>query len=74
MIEKVQKIKFQKIDENIVVFFNKKNKFIQNQVKKLQEKLEKTKLKNYVKLITINTNEKKFNFIYRIIIKLFITY
>lgn len=62
MIEKVQKIKFQKIDENIVVFFNKKNKFIQNQVKELQKKLEKTKLKNYVKLITINTNEKKFNF------------
>ena len=62
MIEKVQEIKFPKIDENIVVFFNKNNKFMQNQVKRLQEKLKKTKLKNYFKLITINTYEKKFNF------------
>ena len=62
MIEKVQKMKFPKIDKSIIIFFNKKNEFVQNQIRRLNEKLEKAKLKRYVKLMMINAYEQKFNF------------
>ena len=62
MIEKVQKMKFPKIDKSIIILFNKKNEFVQKQIKRLNEKLERTKLKRYVKLMMINAYEQKFNF------------